>query len=563
MSITSLPRLRSVDFRYAVGIAVLAAIHCAAIGILVLTEHDVAAQAAFILAWFFVNCFLLILTGRPLVSGALSLALAITLIALSQFKYGVVMTTVTFIDVMLVDASTFSFLLRATPGLAVKIAAGLGIAIPLMVLLWRLEPFRVRRSRAAAASVSSLAVLAGLSLALPLDREDELLPHQYVSTFARSAVIVAVELATHGVLEADAYASYQLNPAVSPACPPPHKLPHVIMVFDESSFDASMLPHIVLPENYRERFRSFDGRIRSLVVEGAGGPSWFTEYNVLAGLSVRSYGRFADSVTRLAAGHIKRGLPFALRHCGYHTVSLYSWHGAFAGARGFHVSTGIESFLDARQLRTGPADTDSFYYNQALRVLAEKHDGKPVFVFVYLALNHFPWNYRYRPDLLTEWKNPGNPFEVDEYLRRQEISAREYAELKRDLAREFPGQPFLLVRFGDHQPLFAKHFLEPTLAPSQIAQRIERHDPRYFTTYYALEGVNFNPVEVASALDSLDAPHLPVVVLEAAGVPLDASFAEQKSILNRCRGLFYFCADGAEARRFNRLLIDAGLIEGL
>jgi hypothetical protein len=51
-------------------------------------------------------------------------------------------------------------------------------------------------------------------------------------------------------------------------------------------------------------------------------------------------------------------------------------------------------------------------------------------------------------------------------------------------------------------------------------------------------------------------------VLEGAGVPLDATFVEQKRILNRCRGLFYLCAGGAEARRFNRLLIDAGLIQG-
>jgi hypothetical protein len=52
------------------------------------------------------------------------------------------------------------------------------------------------------------------------------------------------------------------------------------------------------------------------------------------------------------------------------------------------------------------------------------------------------------------------------------------------------------------------------------------------------------------------------VVLEAAGVPLDPTFAEQKRILKRCRGMFYLCAGGAEARRFNRLLIDAGLIHG-
>jgi hypothetical protein len=70
-------------------------------------------------------------------------------------------------------------------------------------------------------------------------------------------------------------------------------------------------------------------------------------------------------------------------------------------------------------------------------------------------------------------------------------------------------------------------------------------------------------VNLSSALDTLDAPYLPLVVQEAAGLPLDASFTEQKRVLERCRGLFYDCAGGAEARRFNRLLIDAGLIKGL
>jgi hypothetical protein len=65
------------------------------------------------------------------------------------------------------------------------------------------------------------------------------------------------------------------------------------------------------------------------------------------------------------------------------------------------------------------------------------------------------------------------------------------------------------------------------------------------------------------AIDGLDAAYLPIVLLEAAGVPLDPSFAEQKRIFARCNGLFYLCASGAEARRFNRLLIDAGLIRRL
>jgi hypothetical protein len=45
-------------------------------------------------------------------------------------------------------------------------------------------------------------------------------------------------------------------------------------------------------------------------------------------------------------------------------------------------------------------------------------------------------------------------------------------------------------------------------------------------------------------------------------LPLDASFAEQKKIFGRCGGPFYR-NNGAEARRFNRLLLNAGLVEGL
>ena len=89
-----------------------------------------------------------------------------------------------------------------------------------------------------------------------------------------------------------------------------------------------------------------------------------------------------------------------------------------------------------------------------------------------------------------------------------------------------------------------------------------RYDPRYFTTYYAIDAINFAPVDVSSALDTLEGPYLPLVIQEAAGVPLDPTFAEQKKILVRCVELFYGCANGSEARRFDRMLIEAGLIKG-
>ena len=555
-------RLASADRRYAGRVALLVAIHLAAFGIFLWSEDEPSAQAAFVLTWAALNFFWLVLLRRPATSAALSLLLIVILIALSQFKHGTLLMTATFVDVMLIDAATFSFFLKVNPGLVEKLGLAVALALPVMVVLWWAEPFRARRSTALLGLLLSLAALAALSLTVPTDREDEFYPHQYVSKFARSAAVAAVDLTNGGVFEADPATGERLNVGTVGACPSGRKLPHIVMVFDESSFDVTMMPNVKVAADYRERFRSSDGKTRAFVVEGAGGPSWYTEYNVLSGLSVRSYGRFAESVTRLAAGRVKRGLPYALRRCGYSTYSLYSWFGAFAGARGFQTSTGIEHFLDAKQLHVGPADTDTFFYDQAARVIAQDRGQGPVFVFVYLAANHFPWDYHYRPDLLPNWVNPGNPFEIDEYLRRQEMSTRDYAQFKERLGREFPDQQFLLVRFGDHQPLFAKRFIEPTLDEAEVASRILQRDPRYFTTYYAAEGVNFRPIDLSSALDTLDAPYLPLVVLEGAGVPLDGSFVEQKKILKRCRGLFYLCAGGAEARRFNRLLIDAGLIQG-
>src|SRR6478736_5738629 len=404
-------RPATADRRRLAAVALLVALQLAAAGLLIWSEADLAARVAFALTWGLLNFFWLVLLRRPLTAAVLSLGLIVILILLSQFKHAVLMMTATFVDVMIIDLATFSFLLAIIPGLAWKVGLALILAIPVLLATWRADPFRVSRGRALLGCLGCLGALTVLSFAFPLDREDEFYPHQYVSKFVRSASVATVDLIAHGVLEADAAGAGRLFLGRGGACDAGRKRPHIVMVFDESSFDVTMLPNVQVPADYRARFRSSDAKARSFVVEGAGGPSWYTEYNVLTGLSVRSYGRFAESATRLATGRVKRGLPHALRECGYRTYSLYSWFGGFVGARGFQTTTGIEHFIDSKQLGSGAADTDRFYYDHAARIIAEQRDNGPVFVFVYLAVNHFPWNYRYRPDLLPGWVNPGNPFE--------------------------------------------------------------------------------------------------------------------------------------------------------
>jgi len=135
------------------------------------------------------------------------------------------------------------------------------LVLVVLVLLWQLESPRVQRRAALAGCALCLLALGGLSFALPMDREDEFFPHQYISKFARSRVVAAVDLMTSGVMEADAVAPdrLDLNLANAGACDTSRKLPHIVMVFDESSFDATMLPNVKVPPAYQELFASSAG----------------------------------------------------------------------------------------------------------------------------------------------------------------------------------------------------------------------------------------------------------------------------------------------------------------
>jgi phosphoglycerol transferase MdoB-like AlkP superfamily enzyme len=354
-----------------------------------------------------------------------------------------------------------------------------------------------------------------------------------------------------------------LNVPLVDSCHPAGRRPNIVMIHDESSFDIRQAEGIKVPAGYGSYFNSFDGKARKFLAESNGGPSWFTEYNVLAGLSSRSFGRFAYFVTRIASGRVERGLPLALRRCGYSTLSLYPAYGAFMSARSFQATTGIEHFYDAHDLGARDVEPDSFFYDKTLSLMSEQTPATPLFAFVYLGANHFPWETKYRPDLMPFWHSPGNGPVVDEYLRRQAMSVGDYTSFVAGLKKKFPGQPFLIVRYGDHQPEFSPQLLDPGLDEAAIGKKLMNYDPRYYATYYAIDAVNFEPVKSPTEMDTIDGAYLPLVIQEAAGIPLDPSFEEQKNIMLRCNGVFYACKDGAEASRFNRLLIDAGMIKGL
>jgi hypothetical protein len=127
-----------------------------------------------------------------------------------------------------------------------------------------------------------------------------------------------------------------------------------------------------VPPGYGSHFKSFDGKERTFLAESNGGPSWFTEYNVLAGLSSRSFGRFSYFVTRIASGRVERGLPLALRRCGYrHDVAL-------SGLWRLHERAQLPdhdrhpALSRRRDLGAKDVEPDSFFYDKALKLMSQQ-----------------------------------------------------------------------------------------------------------------------------------------------------------------------------------------------
>jgi Sulfatase len=541
----------------------VAAPHLAALAVMFQTEVDFSSRAGFLMSWGILNFFWIALLRRPALSGALSLTLVVVLILLSRLKHDIVQMTANFVDLMVIDRDTAAFLFTIFPNLRWSVIGAALVIIPSMYALWWLDPFRIRRLPAVACKLACLAALVGYSFAWPDEAWRGYYDDGYLSKFSRSGVTAVSDFIKYGFMESDAVAAERLKVPLLDSCHPVGRRPNIIMIHDESSFDIRQAAGIKVTAGYGSHFKSFDGKERKFLAESNGGPSWFTEYNVLAGLSSRSFGRFSYFVTRIASGRVERGLPLALRRCGYDTTSLYPAYGAFMSARSFQTTTGIQHFYDARDLGAKDVEPDSFFYDKTLQLMSQAPPTTPQFMFVYLAANHFPWETRFRPDLTPFWRKPGNEPVVDEYLRRQAMSADDYGAFIAGLKKKFPAQPFLIVRYGDHQPEFSPHVLDPGLDEAGVGKKLENYDPRYYATYYAIDAINFEPVQSPAVMDTIDGPYLPLVIQEAAGIPLDPSFEEQKSIMLRCKGLFYACKDGAEARRFNRLLIDAGFVKNL
>jgi hypothetical protein len=505
-----------------------------------------------------------LLSRRVLFATALVTSMVAMTVAAASVKRATMNMVVHAYDLFfyLSSLSTVSYLWSEQRRYLVSAMAAVLVAGMTVGLSYRLDGTRVTRWRSAA--VFGLGVLiAWYGVVLKGERRHMqfYFENLYVSSFYASWGETVEALWRGALLEAGPHSGLAPAFTVPDRCETAARPPHIILIHQESVVQPSLFPTLGYDHSVEPFFRSADGTLRRLRVETYGGASWLTEFSLLAGVSTHSFGGMRQFVQTFMQNRLKDTLPQALERCGYRNVVFYPMHKNFVSNDKFYTSIGLREIFDMKAQKAKTVqERDRFYYDNALDEMGRhfRASKRPLFTFVQTMSAHWPYDFTFAPDVVVAGGDRGTDPEMHEYLRRLSLAKMDYDYLLHELRRRFPRERFLIVHYGDHQPMATRMLLgfrneteaeDVTLDPDSIG----------FITYYAVQGVNYI-VPPLPAYETLDVSYLGSVILDLAGLPLSDVHRERLWLMSRCEGRYYTCSRRDEILRFHRRLIDSGVV---
>lgn len=539
------------------------------------TEPDrtlFALVAAFFIA---LATLVAVLTRRPGFALVVAIFLFVPVYAASIFKFDITAMNLHVYDVVfyLFSTAQIAFFAQTFPVPSLLCAIALALALVLLYASYRLETprrFSVLTRPLAGLVASAVLISSGWSLAA---RKPTFFDEgRYIfSAFIGSLADMPVLLQAKGFFEISAHATLSPTKSSAITCTPGANAPDIVLFLNESAMPEGVYPQLRYPAELASFFRSSDGKTHRLRVETFGGGTWLSDFSVLTGLPTNTFGNLRNFATQLMTGRLRHALPQYLKACGYDTSIIYPSLAGFAGSGRFYKAIGFDQVID-RQVHHAPSDRqrDEFYLDQVIKVLQGARDDatggkarRPQFIVASSMAAHSPWNFRYAPEMLkpgevTRWTGDA---EFDEYLWRLVLAKRDRDAFRAKLAARFPGQPFLFVNYGDHQPALARLPLSNAveIADKGVAWQLDPTS-KAFETYYAIDGLNFSPKTALPKVPVLEIPHLAALTVAAAGLPLDQVLQRRLWLIDRCNGLYVSCEDRGAVLAYQRFLIDSGWI---
>jgi phosphoglycerol transferase MdoB-like AlkP superfamily enzyme len=461
------------------------------------------------------------------------------------------------------NASTLEFLWGDYRRYVVAVLAALAAATVLAALTWRFDATRLSRLASGLSFIAASAMAGAFEPQASAEGGAFRLFTQndsFVSAFYLSWSETWNTLLRRQLMEAAARTALP-DFASESQCAPPKKPPHIVLIHQESLVPPSLFPHLQYDPVLDRFFLSDDGRLHRLRVETYGGGSWVTEFALLAGISTKAFGDMRMFVQVLMDGRLRETLPQELENCGYRTLMLFPMNNGFLSLDRFYRSIGFSDILDQHaQGAPTSRERDRVYFQNALDAMDHhfKSSDRPLFVYIQTMASHGPYDSAYMPQVKVPGGGPGTSAEMSEYLRRAAMASLDRDFFMDEIKHRFPGEPILVVRYGDHQPSATRDLINNVWGDDSPDVGADG-SPGPFITFYALAGHNFS-VPPLPEYDPLDVAYLGTVMLEAAGLPLSAAQRERKRLMTVCAGRYSGCEPRSEILAFHRRLINSGLV---
>ncbi len=239
------------------------------------------------------------------------------------------------------------------------------------------------------------------------------------------------------------------------------KLPNIVFYLAESTFNPNAIfnSKYTISDNYLFRVTNSNEKNDKILVNAVGGGTHMSEFEAYTGLDTRLFGYYGQYTHAFLSPKLSSSFIYFLKDLGYRSTAFYPVPGNFYSASYGYKNYGFDEFIDSENLNITKTSWDKFSDVEfvAKSFVFWKNNGP--FLKSYVSLeNHSP--HLNCKDFFIQYKffdtnDESINCEMNVYLNRAKNTEKSVSLIRDKLQKIYlkTGRPYLIVIFGDHQPL--------------------------------------------------------------------------------------------------------------
>lgn len=315
---------------------------------------------------------------------------------------------------------------------------------------------------------------------------------------------------------------------------PIEEMPDIVVILNESVFNPSKLDY-----DFADKF-NFDffnqGKYTkyygTLNVNTFGGSSWISEYEINTGVPHASFSgpSYMPFITLIPK--TQNSIMSYLKSIGYNVEVVYPVDKNFSLAEESYTTLGADKITDVYEIGYNPDSwskiPDRVIGDMIINAL-DKHPQKPKYIFAATMLNHGPHSSFTKDTIGCSLSmNDQLCSKLNDYIGRITKTNKDQLELIDKLMKR--KKKTIVVNFGDHLPSFEGF-------STQL--RFTKDIRNYYKTFYNINA-NFN-IAVKEHYPALDITFIPGLILDLAKLNTNEFYLANSFMRKMCNGSFDKC----------------------